>query len=58
MKAPVIHVIVRRQRGLPDQLVAWAFDFAEAEDAARRLDGGDEFGPHVVEEVPALGSLT
>ena len=54
MTAPTIYVVVRRDRDVGDSVVGWCFFEPEARDAARRLNGGGEWGPHVVEEVAPL----
>lgn len=54
MTAPSVWVVVRRIRDLSDELVGWAFLETDARDHARHLNAGDEWGPHVAEEIPPL----
>lgn len=56
MIAPSIFVVLRRDRDLGDSIIAWAFMQSDADDEAIRLNGGQEFGPHVVEEIPPVGA--
>lgn len=54
MTGPTIFLVVRRDRDLGDSVKAYAFLESEARTYAQLLNSGDEWGPHVVEEVQPL----
>lgn len=56
MTAPSIFVVVRRDRDIGDSIISWAFVRSEASDEAKRLNGGQDFGPHAVEEIPPVSA--